>query len=190
MSQKIEIFYEATPNPNSLKFNVMVEIATETMFFDEPTKSARSPLAQKLFGFPWMKAVHISPRAITVTKQDWVDWKIIADPLSNLLTEHLERGEGVLLPADAFEIPANSSAANENDSPIVKKIKEILERDIRPAVAMDGGDIVFSRYEDHRLYLHMQGACSGCPSSAITLKQGIEARLKEEIPELLEVISI
>lgn len=194
MNKKIEVFYEATPNPQAMKFNMASIISDESIFFDDPTKTTRSPLAQKLFGFPWMKAVFISPNSVTITKQDWVEWSVLADPLSELLAEHIERGEGVLLPASASVVAKSGENGGRtdghNDSEAVKKIKEILERDIRPAVAMDGGDIVFSHYEDNRLYLHMQGACSGCPSSAMTLKDGIETRLKQEIPELIEVISI
>lgn len=201
MNKKVEVFYEATPNPQAMKFNVAAstDICDESIFFDDPTKTARSPLAQKLFGFPWMKAVYISTNSVTITKQDWVEWSILAEPLSDLLSEHIERGEGVLLPASAFAkndgnpddaSPESGAAINANDSFVVKKIKEILERDIRPAVAMDGGDIVFSHYENNRLYLHMQGACSGCPSSAMTLKDGIETRMREEIPELIEVIAV
>lgn len=195
--KKIEVFYEATPNPQAMKFNITEPIADDTIFFEEPTKALRSPLAQKLFGFPWMKAVYISPSSVTITKQEWVEWSVLADPLSKLLAEHIERGEAVLLPAQndqtavALNLSSDANASfSEEDLSAIKKIKEILEREIRPAVAMDGGDIIFSHYKNNRLYLHMQGACSGCPSSAITLKDGIETRLKEEIPDLIEVISV
>ncbi len=192
----MDVYYEATPNPNSMKFTFAIDIANETVFFDDSTKTSRSPLAQKIFGFPWAKAIYIGQNYVTITKQDWVDWSVIAEPLSDLLAEHIERGEGVLLEKAQLEnenTPDDSGTAsdiNEDDTTIVKKIKEILNRDIRPAVAMDGGDIIFSRYENNRLYLRMQGACSGCPSSQITLKDGIETRLKEQIPDLIEVIAI
>ncbi len=188
----MNVFYEATPNPNSMKFRTARKIADETVFFEEPTKTARSPLAQKLFGFPWAQAVMIGPDFVTVTKQSWVEWKIIADPLARLIEEHLERNEGVLLPAPTEDATNGGPASSirEDDPPAVKTIKHILDTEIRPAVAMDGGDIVFQRYEDHRLYLYMQGACSGCPSSMMTLKQGVESRLKEVLPELEEVIAV
>lgn len=183
MAEKIEVFYEATPNPQSMKFIVGKQIADENVFIDSVEASRRSPLAQKLFGFPWMSAVLIGPHFVTVTKQEWVDWGVLADPLSDLIAEHLEAGEDVLLPSDTLE-------SNSDDSEVVKQIKDILNHEIRPAVAMDGGDIIFHKYEDDTLYLYMQGACSGCPSSAITLKEGIEARLKERIPGLKEVIAL
>ena len=187
------VFYEATPNPNAMKFRTDRKIADETVFFEDPVKTTRSPLAQKLFGFPWAQAVMIGPDFVTVTKQNWVEWKILADPLARLIEEHLERDEGVLLPAQLAANDTNGgkpSTINEDDPPAVKTIKHILDTEIRPAVAMDGGDIVFQRYEDHRLYLYMQGACSGCPSSMMTLKQGVESRLKEAVPELEEVIAV
>jgi Fe-S cluster biogenesis protein NfuA len=180
---EFQVYYEATPNPNSLKFTVGVPIATESIQFSSANETGRSPLAQKIFGFPWAAGVYIGPNFVSVTKQDWVEWEVLAEPLAGLIKEHLERGEPVLLN------PAVESD-DENDSPTVRQIKQILRDDIRPAVAMDGGDIVFEKYEDGRVYLHMQGSCSGCPSSALTLKEGIETRLKQAIPEIQEVVSV
>ncbi|OFZ11492.1 MAG: hypothetical protein A2Z20_12495, partial [Bdellovibrionales bacterium RBG_16_40_8] len=171
-----------TPNPQTMKFRVATQIADETVFFEDPEQTVRSPLAQKLFGFPWAKAIMIGPDFVTITKQEWVEWAVLADPLTSLIAEHLQRDEGVL-------IDMATLSSDDNDSPIIKKIKEILNRDIRPVVAADGGDIVFSRYVEGRLYLHLRGACSGCPSSVITLKNGIEVRMKEVIPEIVEVVS-
>ena len=180
---EFEVFYEATPNPNSMKFVAGVNIAKESVHFASAAECLRSPLAKKIFGFPWAAGVYIGPNFVTVTKQDWVDWDVLADPLAGLIKEHLERGEPVLLN------PLVESD-DENDSPTVRLIKQILRDEIRPAVAMDGGDIVFQKFEEGRVYLHMQGACSGCPSSALTLKEGIETRLKQAVPEIQEVVSV
>jgi Fe-S cluster biogenesis protein NfuA len=120
---------------------------------------------------------------VTVTKQDWVDWQVLAEPLANLIQEHFERGEPVLL-----EVAGNDESLN--DTPIVKQIKTILNNEIRPAGALDGGDIVFHKYENQIVYLFMKGSCAGCPSSTATLKDGIEVRLKEAIPEIIEVVSM
>lgn len=179
---EISVYYEATPNPQSMKFVVTSIIAHESMNFPSEAESARSPLARKLFGFPWAAGVFIGPNFVTVTKQDWVDWDVLAEPLSGLIKEHIERGEPVLLESQKAD-------DDPNDSEIVRHIKQILREEIRPAVAMDGGDIVFHKYEDGRVYLHMQGACAGCPSSAMTLKDGIETRLKAAIPDIIEVVS-
>jgi Fe-S cluster biogenesis protein NfuA len=178
-----QVFYEATPNPQAMKFVVTKNIANETAYFEDAQKALRSPLASKLFGFPWAQAVMIGPNFVTITKQEWVDWTVLADPLSSLITEHLDRGEDVLLADVQVDAKSDESAA-------VQTIKHVLNSEIRPAVAMDGGDIVFNRYEDGVVYVHMQGSCAGCPSSTMTLKQGIEARLKEVLPEIKEVVAV
>jgi Fe-S cluster biogenesis protein NfuA len=182
----LQVFYEATPNPQSMKFIITAPIASESVHFTSVDQTARSPLARKLFGFPWAAGVFIGPSFVTVTKQEWVDWDVIADPLSDLIKEHLTSGEGVLLPSSE----PTSSGINADDSSVVQKIKQILQDEIRPAVAMDGGDIQFDRFVDGKVYLKMHGACSGCPSSAYTLKEGIETRLKESIPEVTEVVAV
>lgn len=177
----IQVLYESTPNPQSMKFVVTEMITTnESLDCQDSISAMRSPLAQKLFGFPWAESVFIGPNFVTVTKQDWVDWDIIADPLSHLIKEHIESGSPVLLPNQEHINQVDETA----DSDVVKKIKFILNNEVRPAVAMDGGDIVFQRFEEGIVYVYMQGACAGCPSSTITLKQGIEARLCEAIAEV------
>lgn len=180
------VFYEATPNPQSLKFIVTAPIAQDSANFTSAEEAVRSPLARKIFGFPWAAGVFIGPNFVTVTKQDWVDWDILAEPLSTLIQEHLVHNEGVLPegPITADDVD------DENDSPVVRQIKQILRTEIRPAVAMDGGDITFDRFQDGRVYLHMKGSCAGCPSSTYTLKEGIESRLKQSIPEVQEVVAV
>jgi Fe-S cluster biogenesis protein NfuA len=190
------VFYEATPNPQSMKFIVTAMISPESANFTNAAEAQRSPLAQKLLGFPWAAGVFIGTTFVTVTKQEWVDWDVIAEPLSELIKEHLVRGEPVILPAQSgegrqyFADGEGSTEDAEGDSPTVLKIKKILREEIRPAVAMDGGDITFSKFENGRVYLQMHGACSGCPSSSYTLKEGIETRLREAIPEVQEVVSL
>jgi Fe-S cluster biogenesis protein NfuA len=178
------ITYETTPNPQAMKFIVTDRrIASESVDFPSPQVTSRSPLAKKLFGFPWAAGVFIGPNFVTVTKQDWVKWEVLAEPLADLIEEHINRGEAVLLPETA-------APAQANDTPVVARIKRILDTDIRPAVAMDGGDIIFHSFENGRLYVRLQGSCSGCPSSTMTLKDGIETRLRAEIPGLVEVVSV
>jgi Fe-S cluster biogenesis protein NfuA len=171
-----------------MKFIVTEQISNELVSIADANSAYRSPLAQKLFGFPWMAGVLIGPNFITISKQEWVDWETLADPLSEMIKEHLENGEPIL--SDASQASAAEEDFDESDSPEVRMIKTVLNREIRPAVAMDGGDIVFDRYEDQILYVHMQGSCSGCPSSTMTLKQGIEVRLKEVLPEIKEVVAV
>ena len=183
------VTYESTPNPDTMKYLMGRHISHENLQFDNPVSAIRSPLAQKIFGFPWVAGVFIGSDFITVTKQDWVEWDMIAQPLAGLLTEHLEQNLPIVMAADPSEA-TSSKEDSEDDLPVVKQIKEFLDTQVRPAVAMDGGDIQFYKYEDHVLYLRMQGACSGCPSATMTLKSGIESRIIELIPEIKEVVSL
>ncbi|HEX4924059.1 MAG TPA: NifU family protein [Bdellovibrionales bacterium] len=178
---------EPTPNPRTMKFIVDRKIATETFEMRSALEATRSPLATKLFGFPWLESVFVGPNFVAITKQDWVDWDVLAQPLQGLIKEHIDEGLPVLNPA---EDKAESAGPGESDSPVVRRIREVIDTEIRPAVAMDGGDIVFEKYQDGRVHLIMRGACSGCPSSAYTLKVGIETRLKEAVPEIVEVVAV
>lgn len=173
----VEVTFEPTPNAQSMKFNVKKQIATDSSEYKSIQDAANSPLARKLFGFPWTEGVYIGPNFITITKQDWVEWKTLAEPLAGLIAEHLESGE----PAVISAAQAEGSAA---DSAEVKLIKKILNEEIRPEVALHGGDIVFHKYENRIVYVYMQGACSGCASSTYTLRMGVETRLKAALPEI------
>ncbi len=198
MPEQIMVSFEATPNPNSQKFIVNRKISDQNYDFKRNDLNSSSPLARKLFGFPWVDAVFIGPDFISITKQDWVDWENLSDALASLITEHIEEGQGVIVaPKAAAQAPAVDSspaqkthAADPNDSADVQIIKKLLDSDIRPAVAMDGGDVMFHKYEDKVLYLHMHGACNGCPSSTYTLKTGIASKLREFIPDLLDVEAV
>lgn len=181
-----KVRFEATPNPATIKFTLPVRVTEDG--FDVPTAqdADRSPLAAKIFGFPWTASIYVGQDFITVTKQDWVDWNVLAQPLAGLIQEHLDNGEPVVVAARA----KGTNDGSANDTPVVREIKEIINREIRPVVALDGGDIVFNRFEDGIVYIHMQGACAGCPSSTATLKEGIEVRLKEAVPAIQEVVAI
>jgi Fe-S cluster biogenesis protein NfuA len=167
-----------------LKFNFGQKICDQSFDFPNVEASERSPLAAKIFGFPWTSSVFLGEDFVTITKQDWVEWEILAQPLAGLLAEHVESGLPVLV-----ELQASLDEA-ENDTEIVKQIKRLLQTEIKPVVAMDGGDIVFAKYEDQILYLKMLGSCAGCPSSQATLKEGVEVRMKQAFPEIKEVVAI
>jgi Fe-S cluster biogenesis protein NfuA len=208
--KNVTVFYEATPNPQSMKFIVASDQAmtSQTANFTTAGEALRSPLANKIFGFPWAAGVMIGPNFVTISKQEWVDWDILADPLSELIKEHLQREEPIFYVSTADDLDASkgfslgrgtdgaasgsdaSGDVDPNASPVVQQIQIILRDEIRPAVAMDGGDIVFAKYENGRVHLHMRGACAGCPSSMYTLKEGIETRLKSAIPEIIEVVAV
>lgn len=178
-----KVWAEETPNPQSRKFLINQQISEISLEVPSVEQARHSPLATKLFGFPWLESLFIGNDFITITKQDWVEWNILTEPLCGLIKEHLDSGEAVVL-------EQTTSETDENDSPEVKLIKQILDREIRPQVALDGGDIVFHKYEDNIVYLFMKGACSGCPSATVTLKQGVEARLIQALPEIKEVVSV
>ena len=176
--------WEATPNPQSLKFVLNRTVSEENLEITSLQLAKRSPLAGKILGFPWAKSVFLGKNFVTVTKEDWVEWDMLREPLSALIREHLETGGKILLPKPA------EKETEDDASSTVKLIKEILQNEIQPAVAMDGGFIDFVSYENKKVYLSLQGACSGCPSSAFTLKEGIEMRLKQSLPEIEEVVAV
>lgn len=180
----MKVTFEATPNPATMKFNFGKKISDQSYDFPNVESSDRSPLAAKIFGFPWTSSVFLGEDFVTVTKQDWVDWEILASPLAGLLGEHIESGQPVLVQLQ------QSLDESENDSDTVKQIKRLLQTEIKPVVAMDGGDIVFAKYENNILYLKMLGSCAGCPSSQATLKDGIEVRMKQAFPEIKEVVAV
>ena len=198
--------FEATPNPQTLRFTADAALAKmaggafaeKPVEFKNAAEAQFSPLAKKLFGFPWAAGVYIGRDFITVTKQDWVDWDIIAEPLAGLIEEHLDSDVPVVTPRLDSAASAVSGSVDPNDKSVVQagdsaaviEIKRVLNEEIRPMVAQDGGDVVFSKYDDGIVYLHMQGSCAGCPSSTMTLKMGIETRLQEAVPEIREVVSI
>jgi Fe-S cluster biogenesis protein NfuA len=186
MTAPITVRPEMTPNPQTLRFVSNIALTETPMEFKSHTETTASPLARKLFGFPWTAGVFVGRDFVAVTKQDWVDWETLAEPLAALIQEHLERGEPVTVKLQA----KTDGAPEANDSSDVQMIKKILNEEIRPAVALDGGDVVFHKFEDGVVYLHMQGACSGCPSSTMTLKMGIETRLMNAVASVKEVVSI
>lgn len=183
------ITFESTPNPATLKFNVskpLFDASQESEIFEFKTaqEAERSPLAAKIFGFPWTSGVFLGPTFISVTKQDWVDWEVLAEPLAGLIQEHLQSDLPILIKT---EVVADDES--ESDSEIVKKIKRTLKNEIRPVVALDGGDVSFGAFEDGVLSLQMRGSCAGCPSKSVTLKEGIEVRMRELFPEIREVVA-
>ena len=183
----VYVSLEFTPNPNTLKYSVNRQLlaAGAANFTKKEDAEAQSPLATKLFGVPGISGVMIGKNFVTITKTEEGDWDIVHKNASSLIETHLSE-DGVVVHESALKSPAHKGGSTETEN----KIREILDNEIRPAVAMDGGDITFERYEDGIVYLFMQGSCSGCPSSTATLKVGIETRLKEAIPEIIAVEAV
>ena len=178
---------EQTPNPASLKFlpgRAVMDAGTAN--FPSSDTAARSPLAQRLFEVDGVTGVFLGTDFVTVTKSDPTDWYVLKPSVLGVIMEHFTAGRPVLV-ADTAE---GSDAAVGEESEIVAQIRELIDTRVRPAVAQDGGDIIFQGYEEGVVFLHMQGSCSGCPSSTMTLKAGIENMLKHYIPEVMEVRAV
>jgi Fe-S cluster biogenesis protein NfuA len=176
---------EGTPNPATLKFlpgRYVME--TGTADFASPDSAARSPLASALFELPGVARVFLGTDFITVTKTDEIDWPALKPQVLATIMEHFVAGRQVIEhDAEALD----EEEIDPADQEVVDQIKELLDTRVRPAVAGDGGDIVFRGYRDGIVRLHMQGACSGCPSSRATLKHGIENMLRHYVPEVVAV---
>ncbi len=184
--EPITVNLEFTPNPNTLKFVVNRQLKEKgAANFTRREKAEKSPLAKKLFDVPGVEGVLIGTQFVTITKGPAGDWDVLAEQVPVTLETHLGSNEPIFA-ADYSE----DGAAPAEQSEIERKIREILDTDIRPAVAMDGGDITFDRFEDGIVYLEMRGACSSCSHSVATLKMGVETRLKDAIPEIKEVVQI
>ena len=177
---------ESTPNPATLKFlpgQTVLEAGTAD--FPSADAAGSSPLAQRLFAVPGVTGVFFGIDFVTITKADDVEWDHLKPALLGAIMEHYQSGQPVM---GADHKPASGHAAHDGeDGAIVEQIKELLDTRVRPAVAQDGGDITFHGFERGVVYLHMQGACAGCPSSTLTLKMGIENLLRHYIPEVTEV---
>jgi Fe-S cluster biogenesis protein NfuA len=177
---------ESTPNPATLKFLPGQSVlGAGTADFPTAETAGNSPLAQRLFAVDGVSGVFFGSDFVTVTKADAVEWDHIKPALLGAIMEHFQSGQPVL---DGDGEQASGHAAHDGpDSGIVNQIKELLDTRVRPAVAQDGGDITFHGFDRGIVYLHMQGACAGCPSSTLTLKMGIENLLRHYIPEVVEV---
>lgn len=187
----VSIYTEMTPNPETMKF-----VANKLLYpgksidFPDADSAKPSPLATELFAFPFIKAVFIASNFVTLTKTNETDWDDVIPSIKEFLKDFLEEGKVVVNEEEVASVKADSS--NEilaDDEDVVKRIKEILDNYVRPAVEMDGGAIQFKSYESGTVNLKMQGSCSGCPSSMITLKAGIEGMMKRMIPEVKEVVA-
>lgn len=178
---------EETPNPNSLKFLPgRVVLAGQTAMFTEAEACHNSPIARRLLMIPEVTQVFFGEDFITISKDSAGDWYALKPAILGIIMEHFVANLPVLETLkEAEDVPG--PAPQEETDPIVRQIQELIDTRVRPAVAQDGGDIVFHDFRDGIVYLRMHGACSGCPSATATLKSGIENMLKYYVPEVLEV---
>ncbi|MCX8019806.1 MAG: NifU family protein [Chitinophagaceae bacterium] len=187
----VSIYTEMTPNPETMKF-----VANKLLYpgksidFPDASSAGPSPLATELFGFPFIKSVFIASNFVTLTKTPETDWQDVIPSIREFLKEYLEEGKPII---NEEELAATKKETGNEISPddddVVRRIKELLDNYVRPAVEMDGGAIQFKSYKNGVVNLMLQGSCSGCPSSMITLKAGIESMMKRMIPEVKEVVA-
>ena len=188
----VSIYTEMTPNPETMKFvaNKLLYPGKSVDFPDEESASS-SPLAIQLFAFPFIKSVFIASNFVTLTKTDDTEnWEDVIPSVKQFLKEYLEEGNVIINEEElALRKKESSNEIHVDDGDVVKRVKELLENYVKPAVEMDGGAIQFISYDDGVVNLKMHGSCSGCPSSMITLKAGIEGMMKRMIPEVREVVA-
>lgn len=187
----ISIYTEMTPNPETMKF-----VANKLLYpgksidFPDIEMAKPSALAQELFGFPFIKSVFIASNFVTLTKTAETEWQDVIPSIRSFLKEYLEEGKAIINEDEVAALkPEASNSVAADDDDVVKRIKEILDNYVKPAVEMDGGAIQFKSYDDGVVNLMLQGSCSGCPSSMITLKAGIEGMMKRMVPEVKEVVA-
>ena len=188
----VSIYTEMTPNPETMKFvankllypGKSIDIAEERL-------AIASPLAKELFSFPFIKSVFIASNFITLTKSaDTDDWQDVIPTIKTFLKEYLENGGVVVNEEEVAKMKQEATnVVSADDDDVVKRVKELLENYVKPAVEMDGGAIQFKSYNDGVVNLMLHGSCSGCPSSMVTLKAGIEGMMKRMIPEVKEVVA-
>jgi Fe-S cluster biogenesis protein NfuA len=181
----IQIRAEATPNPASMRFILDRPVLEDrSAEFTSTMQAESSPLAMRLFMLPMVTAVFLGPNFITVTAEDG-DWATLREQVLSAIRAHFESGQPVML-GGGDGASTETTSASEVEAGIIR----VIEEEIRPAVAMDGGDVVFVAFKDGIVHLRLRGACSGCPSAVFTLKLGIERRLRDEFPEIQAVEAV
>ena len=186
--RQVTIYTESNPNPNSMKFVANFMLVEEGISYDFPDRNSASeaPLAFNLFeNFSFVDRVFYMNNFVTVTKSDQIEWDEARLLISNYIKYHLEQDEPLLESSRKVEVEEKPAASEDGE--IVTKIKDVLGEYIKPAVEMDGGAITFDSYDDGVVKVLLQGSCSGCPSSTVTLKAGIESLHKRAIPEVQSV---
>ena len=187
----ITIYAESTPNPGVMKFVANKKLVEQIFEYKTIDETTHAPLAQKLFHFPFVKEVFMDTNYISITKFDVSEWDEIVLEIREFLRSYLEEGNEIMIPVQEEAVEKNSESSSEPLDEISRQIVGIIEEYIKPAVAADGGNILFDSYntDDKSVQVILQGACSGCPSSTFTLKSGIENMLKEMLPGKVSTVN-
>jgi len=186
----VMLYTEATPNPNTLKFVVnRMLIENDTIQLLRSDSSIYTPLANLIFDFPFVSSVFFAANYISITKDDSVLWAEVMPLLKDIIKQYLDKDQPLFMEGFIKPVAMATNSIADDDTDVNIRIKAALDKYVKPAVEMDGGNISFVRFEDGKLVLQLQGSCSGCPSSTITLKQGIEQLMKRFVPEVVEVVA-
>lgn len=182
---------EQTPNPATLKFLPGRPVMDSGVAdFTAAEDAKQSPLASRLFDLDGVTGVFFGADFITVTKTDDMDWQVIKPMVLGAIMDHYTSGQALLLDGAGSTDETDTFADDGADPEVIDQIKELIETRVRPAVAQDGGDIIYKGFKSGTVYLHMRGACAGCPSSTMTLKSGIENMLRHYVPEVTQVEAV
>ncbi len=181
--QKVSVHWEIKDS-DTCQYFLDKNISSQSVNYTDSQTAGRSPLAAKIFGFPWTKAVEVAPQHVIVAKHDWVEWDVLAEPLAGLIKEHIsERGERV------EENPELKTAA-EIHHPLAEPLTALLENEINPQVASHGGYIRLMDVKENKVYISMEGGCQGCSQSQATLKEGVATTIKKYFPQVADVIDM
>ncbi|MFD2516206.1 NifU family protein [Pontibacter locisalis] len=190
----VSVYAEANPNPESMKFVMNQQLLPDGQSVDYPNleSAMESPLAQELFNFDYVSRVFIASNFVTITKNSDLEWVKLIPELRTFLKSYVEAGGPIFnegFSAKKVEVSELNGETSAEDAEISKKVIDLLDNYVRPAVEQDGGNITFKSYNDGVVTVHLQGSCSGCPSATVTLKAGIENLLKRMVPEVKEVVA-
>lgn len=190
----VSVYAEANPNPESMKFVMNVQLLPDGQSVDYPNleSAMESPLAQELFNFDYVSRVFIASNFVTVTKNANLEWVKLIPELRTFLKSYVEAGGPIFVEgfsAAKAPVAQEGGEASAEDTEISKKVIDLLDNYVRPAVEQDGGNITFKSYNDGVVTVYLQGSCSGCPSATVTLKAGIENLLKRMVPQVREVVA-
>ncbi len=183
----LNILVSMTDQPSGRVFELDFVISQRQKTYTDSTEALNSPIAAKLFGFPWVEKVNVNPKAVEVFKQDWVEWSVLEDPLKGLIEEHFSNYKT----KDIEENPQMTTQAGPDfSSPEAQTLLKLIEDEINPALASHNGFVVLHGIENNQVYLEMGGGCQGCAMSYMTLKEGIENAIKNAIPTITNVVDV
>lgn len=186
-----DIQIQTTNDAQKKLFKLGYQISTKIVNYASATQAQRSSIASKIFGFPWTEQVEVGSDYVTVQKQDWVDWDILAEPLAGLIAEHFEMkaDEGITTFEENPELP-KMDAQPTSDDPLVLQVQRVLEAEINPMVAGHGGKITLVDIQGDTAFVRLEGGCQGCSSSQATLRQGVEVAIRRSVPAIQSVIDV